>query len=243
MYSAWKGSEGAVKGSRTATILLTILAVLVVLVGAALLFMYSGAYDVAASSPPSGLEHWVVTTVRDHSIEKRIQGLTIPDLEDSARVRRGYVHYRESCADCHGVPGRGREEYAADMNPPPPRFFRTPEDLERMRARRERMRQEAGSRADARRGEREGHEVHEARENFWKIQNGVAMTGMPSFGKTHSDEEIWDLVAFVDALKRGMTADQYQALAASVPADSLEAHEHSHAHEGSGSEPGGGSGG
>ena len=30
-----------------------------------------------------------------------------------------------------------------------------------------------------------------ADETFWFIRNGVKMTGMPSFGKTHSDQEIW----------------------------------------------------
>ncbi len=34
-------------------------------------------------------------------------------------------------------------------------------------------------------------------ELFWYIKHGVRMTGMPAFGLTHSDEQIWKIVAFV----------------------------------------------
>jgi mono/diheme cytochrome c family protein len=35
---------------------------------------------------------------------------------------------------------------------------------------------------------------------FWIIKNGVKMTGMPAFGPTHSDEQIWNIVGFVRRL-------------------------------------------
>ncbi len=34
-------------------------------------------------------------------------------------------------------------------------------------------------------------------ELFWTIRQGVRMTGMPAFAPTHTDEEIWKIVAFV----------------------------------------------
>ena len=37
-------------------------------------------------------------------------------------------------------------------------------------------------------------------ELFWITKNGIKMTGMPAFGPTHSDEEIWAIVAFVKKL-------------------------------------------
>lgn len=41
---------------------------------------------------------------------------------------------------------------------------------------------------------------------FWEIAHGVNLTGMPAFGKDfpggyHTDEEIWDLVAYIRTLK------------------------------------------
>lgn len=34
-------------------------------------------------------------------------------------------------------------------------------------------------------------------ELFWVIKHGIRMTAMPAFGPTHTDEEIWKIVAFV----------------------------------------------
>ncbi len=50
-----------------------------------------------------------------------------------------------------------------------------------------------------------------APELFWIIKNGIRMTGMPAWGVTHSDEELWALVAFVSRLSR-MSPQEYEAL-------------------------------
>lgn len=49
-------------------------------------------------------------------------------------------------------------------------------------------------------------------EEFWVVKHGIRMTGMPAFGDTHSDEKIWNIVAFLQQLK-GMSAADYAALA------------------------------
>jgi mono/diheme cytochrome c family protein len=46
---------------------------------------------------------------------------------------------------------------------------------------------------------------------FWIVRNGVRMTGMPAFGVTHSDEQIWNIVGFVRRLPQ-MSADEYRAM-------------------------------
>ena len=48
-------------------------------------------------------------------------------------------------------------------------------------------------------------------ELFWVTKNGVKMTGMPAWGKTHSDDKIWAMVAFIEKLP-GMTEAQYDSL-------------------------------
>jgi mono/diheme cytochrome c family protein len=45
-------------------------------------------------------------------------------------------------------------------------------------------------------------------ELFWIVKNGIRMTGMPAFGPTHSDEDLWLLVAFLQRLPN-LTAEQY----------------------------------
>jgi mono/diheme cytochrome c family protein len=49
------------------------------------------------------------------------------------------------------------------------------------------------------------------KELFWIVRNGIRMTGMPSFGVTHTDQEIWAIVAFLRKLPK-MTPQEYQAL-------------------------------
>ena len=48
-------------------------------------------------------------------------------------------------------------------------------------------------------------------EMFWVTKNGIEMTGMPAWGKTHSDEKIWAIVAFVKKLP-SLTSQQYRQM-------------------------------
>ena len=55
-------------------------------------------------------------------------------------------------------------------------------------------------------------------EQFWTIKHGVKLTAMPAWGKTHNDELIWDMVAFLRHLPK-MSPAQYKAAVASAPED------------------------
>lgn len=48
-------------------------------------------------------------------------------------------------------------------------------------------------------------------ELFWIVKHGVRMTAMPAWGATHSNDKIWDIVAFLEKLP-DMTEDQYQQM-------------------------------
>ncbi|HSE11208.1 MAG TPA: c-type cytochrome [Rudaea sp.] len=56
---------------------------------------------------------------------------------------------------------------------------------------------------------------------FWVVKHGIKLTAMPAWGTTHSDAEIWNIVALLQKLP-GMSADDYQKLTG--PAD--QGHEH-----------------
>jgi mono/diheme cytochrome c family protein len=53
-------------------------------------------------------------------------------------------------------------------------------------------------------------------EQFWIIKHGVKLTAMPAWGKTHDDELIWDMVAFIRQLP-SMSPQQYRGAVASAP--------------------------
>jgi mono/diheme cytochrome c family protein len=185
------------KTVRTLVILLVVLA----LVGIA--FIYSGIYDVAASTPDNGLIKAILQTTSGRSIERRAEGIKPPpNLDDPKRVQTGLVHYHEMCTTCHGAPGVKISEIGQGLNPYPPELAA----------------QTAGD---------------EAGETFWIVKNGIKMTGMPAFGVTHSDEEIWDIVAFVQRMPK-LTPQEYQTLVKQAGLGEPgveEEHEHGEEHE------------
>lgn len=52
-----------------------------------------------------------------------------------------------------------------------------------------------------------------AGEIHWIVENGIKMTGMPSFGVTHDEQTIWNIAAFVEQLPN-MTPTEYAAFPA-----------------------------
>jgi mono/diheme cytochrome c family protein len=163
---------------------LQIAALALVLVLAGLAFLYSGVYDVAASSPDSGPIHWLFETARERSMHRAAEafeeGARIPDLDDPALVRTGFVHYHAMCVACHGAPGVPLSEIGQGLNPYPPELAA-----------------EAAEESPA--------------EIFWVVKNGIKMTGMPAFGVTHGDEEIWAIVAFLKRMPK-LSPEEYRDL-------------------------------
>jgi len=53
-------------------------------------------------------------------------------------------------------------------------------------------------------------------ELFWVTKHGIQMTGMPAWAPTHTDAEIWAIVAFVPKLEK-MTQAQYEAMRRELP--------------------------
>jgi mono/diheme cytochrome c family protein len=94
----------------------------------------------------------------------------------------GFHHFHDTCRICHGAPGIASSEFAQGLYPRPPDLASS--DLHR--------------------------EMNDPK-IFWIIKNGLKMTGMPSFGVTHSDQELWDMVAFIDRLST-LQPDQYNAI-------------------------------
>jgi len=61
---------------------------------------------------------------------------------------------------------------------------------------------------------------------FWVVKNGILMSGMPAFGPTHSDAQLWQIVAFLKRLPK-LDAASYAALVKEAGGEG-EAHEHAH---------------
>ena len=87
--------------------------------------IYSGIYDVSATRQHTGPVHWALDTGMRQAVKLRAQGVTAPPLDDPALVQRGFLHYRESCLQCHGAPGVAPEPFARGLLPLPNNLAQT----------------------------------------------------------------------------------------------------------------------
>ncbi len=83
-------------------------------------FVYSGFYDVSASSPHSGIVNWLLSTTSRASIERHAKGVEVPDLDDDALALAGVNDFNSMCKGCHGAPGQDPEAMGQGLNPPAP---------------------------------------------------------------------------------------------------------------------------
>jgi mono/diheme cytochrome c family protein len=162
-----------------------LLIIFILLVVAIAAFLWSGSYNVAAIVPHWDITHWVLGKVRDQSIAAHSRGIIIPSLKDSKLFDIGFKNYHAMCRGCHSAPGDPRTEIAKGLNPSPPDF--ASKDVK--------MRSEA--------------------QLYWIVKNGIKMTGMPAFGPTHSEEELWGIVAFLKRLP-GLRPEEYKTMVKSA---------------------------
>jgi mono/diheme cytochrome c family protein len=83
-------------------------------------FLWSGAYNIAADDPHWPLTARLMETVRDRSIEARLSGIAVPNLDDESLIRAGAGNYDAMCAGCHLEPGEDHTELSAGLYPAPP---------------------------------------------------------------------------------------------------------------------------
>jgi mono/diheme cytochrome c family protein len=143
-----------------------LLGFVIVAVGAGV-FVETGSFNVAASSPPGKLEEALARRALNRSVARRAPARQNPLTSSAELLREGLSHYHENCVGCHGAPGVDAAEYGEGLNPPAP-------DLTLPRVQR---------RPDG--------------ELYWIVANGIRMTGMPAFAPSHKEQEIWEIVAFL----------------------------------------------
>lgn len=101
-----------------------LLALLVVAVAGVAVFVWSGAFNIAADEPHWALTERLMDTARDRSIAARASEVIVPALEDESQVRSGAGNYDAMCAGCHLRPGVERTEASAGLYPSPPDLTR-----------------------------------------------------------------------------------------------------------------------
>ena len=163
-------------------------------------FVWWGGYNVAATVPHWKITRWFLEEVRERSISVQSKGLVVPSLKDPKLIEIGLLHYHSMCRLCHNAPGYSQTEINQGLNPRPPDFTR--KDIEW---------------------------ASEA-ELYWVIKNGIKMTGMPAFGPTHSEDELWGVVAFLKKLP-SLKPEEYKAMVKTAGLHGEREDDHPHGHK------------
>lgn len=177
---------------------LTLVVLVLLTPAAAVAFIYSGLYNVAATAEHIGIVSWGLDTLSDRSVSVHARGISAPNLDDMS-PDEGLEHFRAMCVTCHGAPGIERSETGQGLYPQPPDLTISAQELS-------------------------------SEELYWVTKHGMKMTGMPAYGPTHSDAQIWSLVSFLKTLPE-LSADSYREKVRLTGLES-EAHEHSEDHHG-----------
>jgi thiosulfate dehydrogenase len=147
---------------------------LLILPAGAYYYFASGHAPVATDAPPMPFEKMIAGM----SLRKAIQRgapKTVPVQADETNLMAGAYVYSMNCSVCHGQLGGQPSAEAKGMFPPPPQLLISDEMV-----------------TDDPPGN-----------TFWKVKNGIRLTGMPSFRGVLSDEEMWQvslLLAHADKL-------------------------------------------
>jgi mono/diheme cytochrome c family protein len=146
------------------------LAILVVIVAA--IFFFGGFYNVAQSAKNPAIVDWALASVRGASVVAHGTEPPPANLDNDETVKAGArVYSTIGCVNCHGGPPNANwAKWSEGLKP-------VPADLKVMAKERS------------------------ASQLFWVIKNGIKFTGMPGFGMAGaSDEQIWQIVAFIKKL-------------------------------------------
>ena len=93
---------------------------LVVLGIAVVTYVYSGWFDVAASSSHNALERWALNTTMKRSVVASARSVgDAPPFSDEM-LKDGFEQYDEMCTVCHSGPGIERSEIGKGLNPQAP---------------------------------------------------------------------------------------------------------------------------
>jgi mono/diheme cytochrome c family protein len=179
---------------------LTVLVVLAIVVLGGIAFMYSGLYDVSASKPDKGLIRWALVTTQRHSVHRGVDSLQGIQVPNLEDPKR----IQTGLVHYHEMCTTCHGAPGVNISEIGQGLNPDPPELSDV-----------------------GHDAPQ--ETFWVVKNGIKMTGMPSFGVTHNDDEIWDIVAFVRKMGK-LTPQQYQAMVQQAglgaPGQENEGHEH-----------------
>jgi len=136
----------------------------IVLVGAGVYVYFAFGYaPVAVEDKPIPFERTLANRALDAHIDKEMPRSS-PIAPDEATYMAGAQVYDQHCGICHGFPNMDQGAMPKGMFPKPPQLFKG-----------------------------KGVTDDPAGETYWKVDNGIRLTGMPEFKHTLNDTQMWQV--------------------------------------------------
>ncbi len=160
-------------------ILIGALGLVVLLLLGAYVFIATGSMPANADATPGPLETWIARTSLGAAIHRGMPRGANPLQASEENLDAGIRLYARDCAVCHGASDGRASAIAAGLYQKPPQLAR------------------------------DGVEDDPEGETYWKVDHGIRFTGMPSFSRSLSTTEIWQLATFLkhmDSLPAGPDA-------------------------------------
>jgi mono/diheme cytochrome c family protein len=153
-------------------------------------YLRFGYAPVATSSAPMPFESTLAHMALHARIEKEAPTKAAPLPADEPNLSQGAATYKENCAFCHGLPNQKATMAAKGMFPLPPQLFEKDEMV-----------------TDDPVGV-----------TYWKVANGIRMTGMPGFHEMLTPGQMWQVSLLLANADKLPPATQSALSKAAAPA-------------------------
>jgi thiosulfate dehydrogenase len=131
--------------------------------------LQSGLIPANADAKPGGLELWAAATSLNATLRNRAPKDSNPVAVTNANLVEGVKLFGQHCAICHGTAAgaSSASPVARGLYPSPPQLAT------------------------------DGVEDDPDGVSYWKIKHGIRLTGMPAWGASLTDRQIWTLALFL----------------------------------------------
>lgn len=146
-----------------------VLAIIALAVLGGYLALQSGLIPANADAKPGGFELWAAGTSLHATLRRDAPKGPDPIPPTDANLTQGVELYGRNCAICHGTAAgdASASPIAKGEYPRPPQLAT------------------------------DGVEDDPEGVTFWKVKHGIRLTGMPAWGTTLSDNQIWTVALFL----------------------------------------------
>ena len=139
------------------------------------LYLRSGDAPVATSASPLPFERFFARLAMRATMAHQLPKTDAGPPTENELVSGAHI-YRQYCSGCHGLPNELPTAISKGMYPHPPQFFRP--------------------------GESTAYNASlpyrpAKRKVYWKVKNGVRLTGMPGFKGSFTEQQIWRVSQFL----------------------------------------------